>query len=286
MPDRRSGLSTGGLVAKRKVEDPVALAEAVLRRLKDREEIVALRDESGACIECEATEGHEAGCVLRTLESEIENTKQEWIEAVTKIDPAQKEYDQAFAAEGKYKNYDKPLPDDVVKATDRAKSALFGWMDRKVVLEKKLAKLQSADEVERRRVVNNRLKEVRKLASNNSKKESARDQGVPNTYLGPSGNFKPGMDARYKSDLIASALGEKISDKGMHQFTKESALERLQQRGWLSHLEKAKKSREAKAAKKAEKAKATPRARSSRASTKKSSTTKASPRKRSTAKKA
>jgi hypothetical protein len=259
--------------------DPVELAEAVLKRLKDKQ-LVALRNEDGACIECQAIEGHETGCVLRTLETEIENTKSEWAEVTSKIGPAQKEYDRAIGVEYKDKRFDKPLPEDVVKATDKAQSTLFAWMDRKVVLEKQLAKLQSADEVERRRQVNNRIKEIR--VASNSKKETAKDQGVPGTYLGPSGNFKPGMDARYKSDLIASILDGKIGPKGLHHFTKESAMERLQQRDWLGHLEKAKKSREAKAAKKEEKAKATPRARSTRATTKKTTT----PHKRSTSKKA
>ncbi len=113
------------------------------------------------------------------------------------------------------------------------------------------------------------------MSADNSKKETAKAQGVPGTYLGASGNFKPGLDARFKSDLITSALGEKIGPDGMHQFTREAALEFLAKRGWLPHLEKAKKSREAKAAKKAEKAKAkaTP-ARSTRTSTTKRSSSK------------
>lgn len=251
----------------KKPDPTVELAEAVLRRLKERQEIVSLRDNTGACVECKATEGHETGCVLRTLEEEIERIKAEWQDVVAKISPAQKEYDKAVAAESKYKNPDKALPEDVAKATERSLSTLFSWMDRKVVLENRLIKLQSSDEIERRREVNNRVKEVRKVAA--SKKETARDQGVPGTYLGANGNFKPGLDARYKSDLITSALGEKIGPKGLHQFTKESAMERLAQRDWLPHLEKAKKSREVKAAKKAEAAaakaaekKGTPRARS------------------------
>lgn len=272
----------------KKQPDPIELAEAVLKRLKDRETIVPVRNEDGSCIECGVVDEHETGCVLRTLEQEIENIKTEWVDVTDKVAPAQEAYDKAIAVEGKYTNYDKPLPEDVAKATDRARSLLFGWIDRKAVLERQLAKLQSPGEVERRREVNNRLKEVRKVASSNSKKESARDQGVPGTYLSASGNFKPGLDARYKSDLIASALGEKIVEgKGLHQFTKESALERLQQRGWMPHLAKAKASREAKAAKKAEKAKATPARRSTRTATKKTAATKTKgtpSRKRSTAK--
>lgn len=267
-------------MSKKKPDPTVELAEAVLKRLKDREEIVALRNEDGSCVECEAKgEEHEVGCPIRTLEKEIQDVKNEWGDVVGKIGPAQIEYDKARAAEDKHDNYDKLLPDDVRVRSDRAQTALFAWLDRKVVLEKKLVKLQSADEIERRKSVNNRMKEIR--VASNSKKETARDQGVPNTYLGANGNFKPGMDARYKSDLIASVLDGKIGDKGLHQFTKESAMERLQQRGWMPHLAKAKASREAKAAKKAaEKAKAKPARASS--STKKRTTTKSTPRKRTT----
>ena len=265
---------------------------AVLRRLGDKDEIVPIRNEDGTCIDCGAAEldvnvlvgdpnaenPHEAGCIIRKVEREIKAARSEWFDVVAKIPQAQAEYDKAVNEEGRYKNPDKPIPDKVVHATELRVAALWGWLDRKVVLENQLKKLQSPVEHERRRSTNNRIQEVRRMASSNGKtKETARDQGVPATYLSANGNFKPGLDARYKSDLITSALGEKIGPKGLHQYTPENALERLQQRGWLSHLEKAKSSREAKAAKKAEKAKATPRARSSRSSSKdkgKSTTTK------------
>lgn len=259
--------------------DPVELAEAVLRRLKERESLVQLRNKDGTCAECGAApEEHEPGCIFKKIESEIALAQKEWVEVVAKIGPAQAEYDKAAAKESKYRG-DKALPEDVAKATERTVETLWAWMDRKVVLENTIKKLQSTQEIERRRNTSNQLKEVRRVAAENSKKETARDQGVPGTYLSANGNFKPGLDARYKSDLIKSAMGEKIDDKGLHQFTKDSALERLEQRGWLGHLEKAQKNRDEKAKKAAEKAKATPRA--SR-STKKSSTK--TPAKRSTRK--
>lgn len=247
------------------------LDAAVRLRLKDREELMSLRNEDGSCIECGASveeEEHAADCVIKRLEREVNEATKEWFVVVEKIPAAQVAYDDAVAAEAKYDSGDKPLPDKMAHKTDHTLGALFGWLDRKVVLEHRIKKLQSSKEIERRRSTSNRLKEVRRVASNGQKKESAKDQGVPGTYLSANGNFKPGLDARYKSDLITSALGEKIGPNGMHQYTQENALERLAQRNWLPFLEKAKASRAAKAEKKLEAAKATPRSSSAKATTK------------------
>ena len=66
-------------------------------------------------------------------------------------------------------------------------------------------------------------------------KQTARDQGVPDVYLGEGGNFLPGKDARYKSDLIKSVLG--LEDDAMaHKFEAADAEERLQVRGWTGFL--------------------------------------------------
>lgn len=85
-------------------------------------------------------------------------------------------------------------------------------------------------------------------------KQTARDQGFPDVYLSEGGNFKPGKDARAKSDLIKSALG--ITDDSMeHKFTVDEAMALLQARNWVPFLTAKKESLEAKAAK-AETAKA------------------------------
>lgn len=68
-----------------------------------------------------------------------------------------------------------------------------------------------------------------------SKKPTAKDQGVPEVYLGPGGRFRPGMDARYKSDLIASALGIESKDALM-TFDPTDAKKRVTQRGWGKFL--------------------------------------------------
>lgn len=67
-------------------------------------------------------------------------------------------------------------------------------------------------------------------------KLTARERGVPEIYLGENGNFRPGMDARYKSDLICSALSLPAPDAKM-PFDPEDAVKRLDERGWLGFLE-------------------------------------------------
>jgi hypothetical protein len=66
---------------------------------------------------------------------------------------------------------------------------------------------------------------------------TARDRGVPDGYLGEGGSFRPGMDARYKSDLIASALGLDTS-KALETFDPGDAEKRIAERGWEKFLER------------------------------------------------
>jgi hypothetical protein len=73
-------------------------------------------------------------------------------------------------------------------------------------------------------------------------KVTARDQGVPEVYLSESGSFKPGYDAKLKSDLLTAVLG----DGRLHTFTAEEALAVLESRGWTSMLETSRAARERK----------------------------------------
>lgn len=57
---------------------------------------------------------------------------------------------------------------------------------------------------------------------NKPAKQTAKDRGVPKEYLAENGNFKPGMDARYKSDLILAIL-EQPNSKALVKFTKMQA---------------------------------------------------------------
>jgi hypothetical protein len=73
-------------------------------------------------------------------------------------------------------------------------------------------------------------------------KVTARDQGIPEVYLSESGAFKPGYDAKLKSDLIAAILGNGV----LHVFNEKEALSVLKARGWESMLEKSRAARERK----------------------------------------
>lgn len=80
------------------------------------------------------------------------------------------------------------------------------------------------------------------------KKPTAKDQGVPAVYLGANGNFKPGLDARLKSDLVAAILG--IENKGaLATFTKETAEKLIKARGWQGFVDTKQRVLEAKTAK-------------------------------------
>lgn len=82
-----------------------------------------------------------------------------------------------------------------------------------------------------------------------TKKQTAAERGVPAVYLGAGGNFKPGGDAQYKSDLIATVLGR--TKTFLHKFTPADAHKRLEEMGWLNHLAKSQKAEQAKAERKA-----------------------------------
>jgi hypothetical protein len=58
------------------------------------------------------------------------------------------------------------------------------------------------------------------------KAPTARDLGVPDAYLGPSGRFYPGGDARFKSDIILRAL-DQPAPKALVQFTQAEAIKLL-----------------------------------------------------------
>ena len=75
------------------------------------------------------------------------------------------------------------------------------------------------------------------MAKDKTPKTTAREQGFPEAYLGEAGNFKIGMDARAKSDLVNAALGLP-ADKALHQFSVDEATALLAKRDWTKYLEK------------------------------------------------
>jgi len=62
-------------------------------------------------------------------------------------------------------------------------------------------------------------------------KVNAKSQGFPAAYLGETGSFRPGFDARAKSD-IKSALTGKFSGKELVKLTKAQATKLAAARGW------------------------------------------------------
>jgi len=77
-----------------------------------------------------------------------------------------------------------------------------------------------------------------------AKKVTARDQGVPEVYLSEAGTFRPGYDAKMKSDLITAVLGSPT----LHTFTAEEAEAILESRGWTKFLVLSREARERKSA--------------------------------------
>ena len=78
------------------------------------------------------------------------------------------------------------------------------------------------------------------VAEAKPKKVTAADQGIPAVYLGEGGNFRPGYDAKLKSDLITAVLGSGV----LHVFSEKEALKVLESRGWMPMLEKSREARE------------------------------------------
>lgn len=63
------------------------------------------------------------------------------------------------------------------------------------------------------------------------------NKNVPKIYLNDKGKFQVGKDARYKSDLVKSALG--IEDDSMlMKFTVKDAEKRLAERSWTGFLDR------------------------------------------------
>jgi hypothetical protein len=103
-------------------------------------------------------------------------------------------------------------------------------------LRERITRLSSPSELERR------LQDTAPTVSSTPRapaevKLSARDRGVPDVYLGEGGNFRPGMDARYKSDLICAALSLPAPDAKM-PFDPADAVARLDERGWTGFLDR------------------------------------------------
>lgn len=114
--------------------------------------------------------------------------------------------------------------------------------------EREILMLQQPEELERRKLVSAKMAGIRReytiMAEDGTektvtKKPTARDRGVPDVYLNDAGNFKIGMDARYKSDLVNAALGIE-NEAALMSFEPADAEKRLAEREWTSFLDRKK----------------------------------------------
>lgn len=196
--------------------------------------------------------------IARDLEAETDRladvTRQE-VEVRLLLTAAQ---DAAYEAWEPAEQYDRveDIPSETQAEIERTRAVADSLERRYDTVRQTVARTQAhvdrlADPAEYDRRVARREsgREVGRRISMASKKTkvTAKDQGVPEVYLSESGNFKPGYDARLKSDLIKAVLDE-TPEGVLHTFTAAEAQELLEKRGWLNFLAKSRNAREAKAA--------------------------------------
>jgi hypothetical protein len=186
---------------------------------------------------------------IAELQSKVERIDADLIQV-------QADYDKAWAKESK-SGFENVSP-AVTAESDRCSRQIMALLEQRKSAAQKLDQLRNPAELERRMqdvdASARQIERIKTMADKKAPKQTARDLGTPEVYLSESGNFRPGMDARYKSDLVNSALGIK-DKKALMTFEVKDALERLQVRNWVGFLTRKREIIEAKAAK-AEKAKA------------------------------
>ena len=195
------------------------------------------------------------------LEVEISRLREEADRLDADMTRVQAEYDKVWAKE---KRYDfESVPPKVRQESDRLSAEVVKLLDQGKTVAEKLNQLTAPAELERRMqdadAKTLRIERIKTMADKAPKKQTAREMGAPDEYLSDSGNFRPGMDARYKSDLVNSALGIK-DKKALMTFTVEDAETRLQIRGWTGFLTRKREILAAKAEKASSKPKATRKA--------------------------
>lgn len=122
------------------------------------------------------------------------------------------------------------------KATDKA-SHVYDSIHVRIRQEReKLDRINDPAEIARRTEQRARLDTLKKEKTMN--KVTALSQGFPTEYLGDNGNFKPGLDARAKSDLVNAYLEQPPSKDALATFTKDEAAKLLKARGWMKFVEK------------------------------------------------
>lgn len=199
-------------------------------------------------------EGSKGVPVEITVETEIEEDIQRLLAEQTRVD------ERTFDLQGKY-NEQQKIADESGDAHDQNIAdgfhrSLVSAQNRGLDISEKLQQLRHPSEfaarVAKAESQQTRIHKLR-TGGNRMAKETAKDQGVPEIYLNETGNFKIGMDARLKSDLVNSALGLITTDNpgaSLQVFDKETAEALLAKRDWTSFLDRKREIEDAKAEKK------------------------------------
>lgn len=177
--------------------------------------------------------------VAERLDGELAATRTEYDALQAQLDSLQAPYDRAWKRVAAALRKDKEPPADASSECDRYGEQIVTILGTQKNLLRRIALLSSPEELERR------LQDTQVTASGAPRiprasagpKLSARDRGVPDVYLGDTGNFRPGMDARYKSDLILSALGLPAPD-ALETYDPADAVTRIEERGWTAFLDR------------------------------------------------
>lgn len=128
-------------------------------------------------------------------------------------------------------------------AADKTREQLAQVELHSAALDERLQQLRQPSEFEAR-VAKAEQDRTRKPSTGGYRKmpkENAKDQGFPDVYLAENGNFRTGMDARAKSDLINSALGlitKENPGAALYVFEEDEAMELIKKREWESFYER------------------------------------------------
>ena len=127
----------------------------------------------------------------------------------------------------------------LAKEADRTAKNIHGIHQAIAAFKAQIDRMNHPAEIERANQTKTRLEN---MMASKTPKITARDQGFPEIYLAPNGNFRPGMDARAKSDLISAiceAKGDKPNPKAIHRFDLDTANHLIEARGWRPLVNKA-----------------------------------------------
>lgn len=179
--------------------------------------------------------------IMDQISVEVAEAEEQVVELKRYLPELESEKDAAweeFSPKGKG---DAPIDEAASKRYDAAFKRVMTAHDAIKKVTKTIKDLQSPEEFDRRmeKTINERggIKRMTDEKTPKVAKPTARDQGVPDVYLNEKGNFQIGKDARYKSDLVSSALGIEDSSR-LQDFEPKDAEKRLAARDWTSFLDR------------------------------------------------